>query len=210
MSRCPEPDPLTCDEASSTGQQRCSPAVEAVTLSALVKDSDVSTMAVYTYFGGMPGLWSAVRQEGFTRLAERLAAVRVTGDPVRHLATLGVAYVDNALANPNLYRVMFDSNIDLVDETGAAASFEPLVAATRRAQQAGRFDPGLDPADVATQYWATGHGITSLTVTGVLTLSELHKHAPAAAIAVFIAAGDTPPRATASVRRAWQTSTLER
>ena len=124
--------------------------------------------------------------------------------------TLGVAYVDNALANPNLYRVMFDSTIALVDEAEAAASFEPLVAATRRAQQAGRFDPGHDPGDVATQYWATGHGITSLTVTGVLTLSELHKHAPAAAIAVFIAAGDTPPRATASVRRAWQTSTRPR
>ena len=41
---------------------------EPVTLRALVEGTGASTMAVYPHFGGMPGLWSAVRQEGFTRL----------------------------------------------------------------------------------------------------------------------------------------------
>jgi AcrR family transcriptional regulator len=177
---------------------------EPVTLVRLVKDCGVSTMAVYTYFDGMPGLWSAVRQEGFTRLAERLSAVRTHRDPVGHLAALGVAYAEHALTNPDLDRVMFDSAFELLDVASAGASFEPLIVATQRAQEAGRFDAGLDPQDVATQYWATGHGITSLTVTGVLTPADLRKHAPAAAIAVFIAAGDVVERATASVHRAWR------
>ncbi len=46
-----------------------------VTLRALVAGTGVSTMAVYTYFGGMDGLWKALRQEGFTRLAAKLACV---------------------------------------------------------------------------------------------------------------------------------------
>ncbi len=78
---------------------------EPVTLTSLVEGCGVSTMAVYTYFDGMAGLWSAVRQEGFTRLAARLAGVRRGRDAVRHLAALGVAYTVNALMNPDLYRV---------------------------------------------------------------------------------------------------------
>ena len=48
---------------------------------------------VYTHFGGMPGLWRAVRQEGFTRLAARLAAVPHDRRPGADLAALGAAYV---------------------------------------------------------------------------------------------------------------------
>lgn len=53
---------------------------EPVTLRGLVRGTEVSTMAVYTYFDGMDGLWRAVRQEGFTRLAARLAEVPDTAD----------------------------------------------------------------------------------------------------------------------------------
>src|SRR3712207_5132737 len=62
---------------------------EPVTLRALVEGTGASTMAVYTHFGGMPGLWRAVRQEGFTRLAHRLAGVPATDDPIADLAALG-------------------------------------------------------------------------------------------------------------------------
>lgn len=175
-----------------------------VTLRSLVEGSGVSTMAVYTYFDGMPGLWSAVRQEGFTRLGERLATVRPSRDPVRRLAALGVAYAVHALANPDLYRVMFDSAFELTDPAAASAGFEPLVVATSAAQDAGRFDARLDPSDVALRYWAGGHGLTSLTVTGVLAVTDLRRHAPASAVATFVSAGDTRERAERSVTAAWR------
>src|SRR5688572_28497678 len=110
-----------------------------VTLRALVEGTGASTMAVYTHFGGMPGLWRAVRQEGFTRLAERLAAVERTDDPVRGLMALGAAYVENAVANPHLYRTMFEAEAELEDPEAAAASFGELVACAARARRAGRF-----------------------------------------------------------------------
>jgi AcrR family transcriptional regulator len=88
---------------------------EPVTLRALVDGTGASTMAVYTHFGGMPGLWRAVRQEGFTRLAAHLGAVSWTTDAVRDLMALGAGYVSNALANPVLYRAMFDTAAELED-----------------------------------------------------------------------------------------------
>jgi hypothetical protein len=165
-------------------------------------------MAVYTYFDGMPGLWSAVRQEGFSRLGERLATVRPGRDPVRYLAALGAAYVKNALANPDLYRVMFDSAFDLPDPPAAAATFEPLVVGTRQAQAAGRFRREVDPNDVAVRYWASGHGLTSLAVTGVLPIVDLRRHAPATAVAIFTAAGDSRERAERSVSAAWRATAV--
>lgn len=176
---------------------------EPVTLRALVEGIGVSTMAVYTYFDGMPGLWGAVRQEGFLRLAERLAAIQPARDPVRHLAELGVAYARNALAGPDLYRVMFDATFELPDPTAAAGAFEPLVAGARRAQHLGRFNRDASPEDIALRYWADGHGVTSLAATGVLTVEDLHRHAPAMAVAQFVAAGDSPRRAQRSVAAAW-------
>src|SRR5687768_15972583 len=86
---------------------------EPITLRSLVTGTGVSTMAVYTYFDGMDGLWRAVRQEGFTRLAAVLARIATTTDPVRDLAALGSAYLSNAEANPDLYRVMFDAAVEL-------------------------------------------------------------------------------------------------
>lgn len=181
---------------------------EPVTLRSLAASAGVSTMAVYTYFDGMPGLWAAVRQEGFSRLRDRLATVRPHRDPVRHLAALGVAYAENAVASPTLYRVMFDTAVDLPDPQGAAATFEPLVTGVIAAQRAGRFSPDVDARDAATRYWAAGHGVTSLAVGGVLSVTDLRRHAPAVAVALFTAAGDRPERAERSVEAAWRASRL--
>lgn len=161
-------------------------------------------MAVYTYFDGMSGLWGAVRQEGFRRLADRAGSVVPGRDPVRHLAALGVAYAQNAGSNPDLYRVMFDATIDLPDPATAAVTFQLLVAAASRSVEAGRFHPDSDPADIALRYWANGHGIVSLTVTGVLSVVDLQRHAPAMAIALFVDAGDSTEGARRSVRAAWR------
>ena len=112
---------------------------EPITLRSLVAGTGVSTMAVYTYFGSMDGLWKALRQEGFTRLAAKFAPVPASDDPVADLAGLIAAYLGNALEHPDLYRVMFDASFDLEDLKAADATLELLVQAARRGQEAGRF-----------------------------------------------------------------------
>ncbi len=188
---------------------------EPVTLRSLVAGTGVSTIAVYTYFDGMPGLWSALREEGFRRLAQRVGSVEASRDPVRDLAALGVAYAHNALSNPDLHRVMFDASFAVLSGPAAGPAVEPqepdaasetfghLVVAAQRSIDAGRFAGDADPVEVALRYWSSGHGIVSLTVTGALTVDDLRRHAPAVAAAMFVAAGDSPERARGSVRSAW-------
>lgn len=137
------------------------------------------------------------------RLAERLAAVERTPDAVRDLMALGAGYVANALANPHLYRAMFDTEADLEDPEVAAAGFGELVACAVRARDTGRFASSCDPEAVATQLWATGHGLTMLALTGVLPSEALAAHAPAIATALFVAAGDAEERCRRSVESGW-------
>jgi AcrR family transcriptional regulator len=178
---------------------------EPVTLRALVAGTGASTMAVYTHFSGMPGLWRAVRQEGFTRLAARLALIERTDDPVRDLSAAGAAYIANALANPALYRAMFDTTADLEEPATAAETFHVMVSAAARAREEGRFAPDSDPDDIAVQLWAAGHGLSTLVISGLLHREALHTQAPALAVALFRAAGDREEACRRSVIAGWST-----
>lgn len=176
-----------------------------VTLRGLAGRVGTTTMAVYTHFGGMPGLWRAVRQEGFGRLGDRLAAVEPSSDAVRDLAALGSAYQAHALTFPDLYRVMFDAASDLEDLDAANRSFTILVVAVDRARQAGRFAADCDPQAVATQYWAAGHGLAMLVISGVLPTEVLPRHGRDLAFAICSAAGDEPGRCRTSITAGWDT-----
>ena len=179
---------------------------EPVTLRALVDATGTSTMAVYTHFGGMPGLWRAVRAEGFVRLDQRLKTVQSTADPVRDLAALGAAYADNALRNPHLYRAMFDEYAELYDPAEAAEGFQRLVSAAARARERGRMSPDAVPEEVATRLWAAGHGLVMLVLTGALREEAVTLQGPALATAVFLEAGDEPERCRRSVRTGWSSA----
>lgn len=109
----------------------------------LAAEAGTSTMAVYTYFGGLPALVRAVVAEGFARLAEHLGSVVRTADPLSDLAALATAYRANAHANPHLYAVMFGTaslggyRRDVEETDEARGTFEVLVDGVRRAADAG-------------------------------------------------------------------------
>src|SRR5439155_8184126 len=79
---------------------------QALSTRRLAAEAGTSTMAVYTYFGGMSELVRSMVHEGYARLNKYLGSVAKTGDPVGDLARLGRAYRHNAQANPHLYAVM--------------------------------------------------------------------------------------------------------
>ncbi len=175
---------------------------EQITLRSLVAGADVSTMAVYTYFGGVDGVWRAVRQEGFTRLAAKLAAVPETRDPVADLTAQLSAYAQHALDDPDLYRVMFDATADLDDTQAADATLERIVEVVRRCRDRKRFRDEVDPLEFATQCWMLCHGIVSLIAIGPLAIEQLD-HAPAMLHAQFVGAGDHPDACHASIANGW-------
>ncbi len=174
-----------------------------VTLRGLASAAGTSTMAVYTHFGGMPGLWAAVRAEGFTRLAGRLENLDRTGDAVTDLTSVGSAYVANALTSPNLYQTMFDNRHPLDDPQIATASFDVLVQAAARARAAKRFSRTVDPGAAATRLWAMTHGIVMLVLTGALVRDDLTHHLPAMWASAYVGFGDRPHQARRSARAGW-------
>ena len=140
----------------------------ALTLRRVADEVGTSTMAIYTHFGGMPELRRAVRREGFARLVAQVEAVAETADPVADLMMLGQAYYLNAVASPHVYRVAFmEEALEAEDAVVGTETFAPLVRGVERCIEAGRF-ASADPEELATEFWALGHGVISLQLAGLL------------------------------------------
>ncbi len=176
---------------------------ETVSLRSVVAGTGLSTMAVYTYFDGMPGLLGAVRQEGFSRLAAQVSTVGRTADPVADLAATGAAYLAMAAQSPELYALMFDGSLPLPDPHAADATLGRLVDAVERAIAAGRFREEPDAAILANEIWMFGHGACMLMVTGVLTFEQLEPIVSSGLVHLYVAAGDDRDAAFASFTRGW-------
>jgi AcrR family transcriptional regulator len=176
--------------------------VGALTLRRVADEVGTSTMAIYTHFGGMAELRRAVRREGFSRLAEHLAAVGQSDDPVADLALIGRAYYENGISNPHLYRVMFmEQPLDATDAEIGFDTFETVIAGMQRCIDAGRFAPA-DATDLAIQFWATGHGIVTLQLAHLLTAEQALQCMGRSALTLFGSYGDDPDAAYQSLNRA--------
>ncbi len=146
----------------------------------LASEVGMSTMAVYTHFGGMPQLVQEIAREGFIRFDERLAEAPRGDDPVADLLGLGLAYRDHALENPQLYRLMFgltapaqsgkagkDLTVSAIssDLPEGQAAFGHLLDAVRRIIESGRARQE-DPVRAAAQIWSAIHGYVLLEIAG--------------------------------------------
>jgi AcrR family transcriptional regulator len=175
---------------------------EPLSLRRLAADVGTSTMAVYTHFGGMDELMREVRREGFQRLAEHLADVHSTSDPIADLAALGWAYCLNAVENPTLYRAMFfETTADLTEASFGASTFLPVVDAVERAIAKGRIT-ATTPWDPAVQLWMLAHGAVSLALGGMLTVEDLVHHLEGGITIALAGYGDDPRAITRSLRAA--------
>ncbi|HUR74580.1 MAG TPA: TetR/AcrR family transcriptional regulator [Sporichthya sp.] len=138
-----------------------------LTLRRLAEEVGTSTMAIYTHFGGMQNLRQEIRREGFDRLREHLESVRPSSDPLADVARLGWAYYDNAVENPNLYRVMFLDHHEPAEDIVGLDTFARLVAGVAECVDGGRFDQA-EPFDLALQLWAAVHGLVTLQLSGLI------------------------------------------
>jgi AcrR family transcriptional regulator len=174
----------------------------ALTARAVARELGTSTMAVYTYFGSMGDLRRAVRREGFTTLAKQLDAVPISRDPLVHVAALGAAYVANALANPQLYKAMFQEAASTEEDSAAAyATFEQLLGDVERCVRMDRFS-GRDPTTIATQLWAIAHGVVSLQLSGLLTADAAVECLRQLAFDLFTSLGSSSESARTAIDKA--------
>ena len=147
----------------------------------LAAAAGTSTMAVYTHFGGMPGLVRAMVAEGFRRLFERVAAVPVTDDPLRDLRNAAAAYRAHAQADPDLYMVMFgsatlgDHRLHREDRIVGLDAFVQITQFMERGMAAGVLREA-DPSAVAAQWWTALHGFVMLELSKFIDVVEDAEH----------------------------------
>ncbi len=175
----------------------------ALTTRRLAREVGASTMVVYTHFGGMDELRAAISIEGFRRLGRRMNRVKHTDDPAADAVALGQAYRRNALANPDLYRVMFGTHpqdwiMDPADQAMTLNTFLTLVDAMQRSIDAERFNPG-DPWAIANQLWAALHGVVMLELSGFLGPADSVRTSQQMMFNLAIGLGDDPALAHRSV-----------
>ena len=135
---------------------------DAVTTRRLSERIEYSQPVLYSHFAGKDAIVGAVALQGFTELADALAAARVGAGPTGEAVTAVIrAYLAFAESNPALYDAMFTLSTDLPfaqDTTPAPmqAGFAQLHDVF--APLAGERDTGVF-TEVG---WATMHGLVTL------------------------------------------------
>jgi AcrR family transcriptional regulator len=154
---------------------------EVVRARSLSAEVGTSTQAIYTLFGGMPGLFEAVVADGFAAFAHHVEAIPESEDAVADFFAKGWAYTEWALAHPQLYRLMFGLTGGALrhhaalevsiagrapNSPEAQAAVDVLVRSMRRVCDSGRIDP-VDPVVAAGQFLSATHGYLLLEIGGV-------------------------------------------
>ncbi|MBC2644234.1 MULTISPECIES: TetR/AcrR family transcriptional regulator [unclassified Rhodococcus (in: high G+C Gram-positive bacteria)] len=133
----------------------------------------LSTMVVYSHFGGIPELIRAVVEHGFTELGDAFSRVPVTEDPIADLFTLALTCRRIARKSPHLYDLMFglstratyrplESDMRLSGQSPAFRdAYARITDACARLVNSGRVRQ-QEPEVVAAQLWSFVHGYITL------------------------------------------------
>jgi AcrR family transcriptional regulator len=190
---------------------------DALQVRRIAAEAGSSTMAVYTHFGSMVELRTAVVSAGLRRFAAAMEDAGYTDDPIADLFVQGVVYRRFALANPHLYRMMFGVSTPQSEEsfrnllaTGSpsvlpegAEAFAILAGLTERAAAEHRITVP-DTVAFAAQVWCAIHGYVLLEMAGYFGDEGdglIGVLAPMT-IALLIGAGDERERVDASFQAA--------
>jgi AcrR family transcriptional regulator len=138
----------------------------ALTVRRIATAAGVSTMNVYSRFGGKDGVLDELFIDGFQRMSDEMVDAPTTDDALADLQSCGEAYRAFARRNPTYYSLMFDRTVpDFVPSQraveAALGSHARVVARVERAMEAGVIERG-DPFEVASALWACDHGLASL------------------------------------------------
>ncbi len=133
----------------------------------LAKEVGASTKVIYSHFGGMQGIVSAIYADAFQRLTDALnEADSITERPPSRLAAVALSYRQFALSLPDIFDLMFGPSAKWLNtvEDGPPPSAAPLNIVTKiilSGQVTHHFRPG-DPTELAHEFWAAMHGPVAL------------------------------------------------
>ena len=146
----------------------------AIKARAVAAEAGMSTMVVYSHFGGIPELIRAVADHGFFEMETAFSQTPVTDDPISDLFSMALVTRDLARANPHLYDLMFglstratyrptpDKDIRRSGHSPAfRAAYVHVTDACTRLVESGRVR-AQEPTVVAASLWSFVHGYITL------------------------------------------------
>ncbi len=148
---------------------------DALTVRRIATEAGMSTMNVYSRFGGKDGVIDELYADGYRRLIERIDAVPTSDDLAAELMTVATTYRSFAIDNPTYYGIMLQSAVSGFQPSQASidlamGGLTSLVDRIRRGQESGQIaGDGPSATEYAAWLWATCHGMISLELDGMAT-----------------------------------------
>lgn len=139
--------------------------IEGFSLRAVAKRAGVSHAAPAHHFTDVKGLLTALAADGFRRFleAQRKRETGADASPRAQLVAAGLGYIDFAITNPALFRLLFSSDRPDFDHPdlarGAGDAYQHLVEQVRATEAAENLPE--DHANVVGA-WAIAHGLADL------------------------------------------------
>ena len=154
--------------------------IEALSLRGLAAEVGVSHMAPYAHFKNKTELFQSIAAYGFSGLADKMEKVQGDLAPVERILAYGTAYIEYAIANAPLYRLMLSQTQDTGPRKakGARHLSEELKAASQRPYDLLESEFALLIKDeelrkIRTQgAWSIVHGMAALIIDGHLTVPK--------------------------------------
>lgn len=143
------------------------------TLREIARRAGVSHAAPYKHFPDKAAMLSALAAIGFDRLRTALVQARsdAGGEPREALLPMARAYHDYGVENPALYRLMFGAESRNQYDThigeSAIGLFETVLNVLSEGQANSKFR-SRPVRDQATACWSLLHGMTMLSIDGLL------------------------------------------
>lgn len=152
---------------------------DAVTMRRLADEIEYSPNFAYRYFTGRDDILHTLVRDGFARLRDAVStagasSAGASGTAAEAVRRAGHAYLDFALAEPEVYQLMY----------GLGGVRVPATDAWDEGQAVGDVLAGLlvvagdnRPEQHVLQLWATAHGLIALLVVGRVEVDTLGLHA---------------------------------
>jgi AcrR family transcriptional regulator len=143
--------------------------IEATTMRAIAQRIEYTPTAIYHHFKDKDALIIELCHGDFRKLGRQFTQMERIDDPVERLRSIGMAYVEFAIANPHHYQIMFMTRTPAhehpEEKNPEEDAYGFLLATVQEGMDAGRFRPDLtDAHQLAQMTWSSVHGIISLQI----------------------------------------------
>ena len=152
--------------------------LDALSLRRVAKALGVTAPALYGYVDDKVDLLRALADVEFTRLYEAFVAIEAV-DPLERVRLQAKTYVEQALADPALFEVIFQIRPDWADQPAveelpaATRAFAAGAAAIEAAIAAGQLRDE-DPFLISLALWSAAHGVATVLLAGINLGDELN------------------------------------